>query len=116
MRINHEGMLMSTNIFRYGDRVVEARQYNGTQESAASIAAAFGFSVVQQAPPAVVFAAPPALEFSPGDYYDLDTREIVVPAQGWVWVDRNDEMIGCEWDAYVREHFRIDELPTSRTR
>lgn len=111
-----EGILMSTNMFRYGDRVVEARQYDGTQESAASIAAAFGFSVVQQAPPAVVFAAPPALEFSPGDYYDLDTREIAVLAKGWVWMDRNDEIIGCEWDEYFREHFSVDELTTGRAR
>ncbi|WP_255799628.1 hypothetical protein [Mycobacteroides abscessus] len=103
---------MSPNTLRYGDRVVQAFQYDGTQECAARIAAAFDLSVVQQAPRAVVFAVPPELNFSPGEYYDLDTREIAVLAQGWVWLDRDDQMIGCEWDDYVRGHFSVDVAHT----
>jgi hypothetical protein len=104
---------MSRATFQYDDRTVEALQYDGTAESASNIAQMFGFSVVQQCPPAAVFAIPPALTFSPGDYYELDTREIALPAGSWVWFDRNAEMIGCEWDSYVREHFTSQRAPTA---
>lgn len=86
--------------------IVEAHQYDGTSESAATIATAFGLTIVQQAPPAVVFTVPDHLEFSPGDYYNASTREIALPAHAWTWVNHQQRAtLGCEWDEYFRDHF-----------
>lgn len=104
---------MSTNIFHGPTGTVEAWQYDGTFERAQEIAAATGLVIVQQAPPAVAFQVPETLAFSPGDYYEVDTREIAILAGGWFWVDRDANVIGCEWDVYFREHFKQATQPAT---
>lgn len=100
---------MTTSIFQYRDRSVEAIQYEGTSECASSIAKAFDLTVLWKSSPVVVFSVPSGLNFSPGDYYDLEVRTIAVPVGAWVWLDRSNDTIGCEWDSYVQEHFVAEE-------
>lgn len=107
-----EPMMLSTNTFQYQDATVEALQYDGSAERASIIAEEFGFVIVQQFPLSVVFSVPETLTFSPGEYYELDTREIALPAGSWVWLDRDAQTIGCEWDSYLREHFISQPTPS----
>lgn len=97
---------VNTNIFHSdATGTVEAHQYDGTQESADTIAAAFGLTTVQHSPRAAVYTVPTTLEFSPGDYYDADNREIAIPANAWIWVNHDRHVLGAEWDEYFRDHF-----------
>lgn len=96
---------MSANIFHSPAGTVEAWQYDGTAQRANEIAEAAGLTIVQQAPPAVAFRVPENLTFSPGDYYEADTREIAVLSGGWFWIERAAKVIGCEWEQYFRDHF-----------
>ncbi|OHU12712.1 hypothetical protein BKG82_26995 [Mycobacteroides chelonae] len=104
---------MSANIFHGPSGTVEAWQYDGTAARAQEIADAAGLEIVQQAPRAVALRVPETLSFSPGDYYEADTREIAILTGGWFWVDRAAKIIGCEWDQYFREHFAHAAQPAS---
>jgi len=99
---------MSTNTFRSdATGTVEAHQYDGTPESATTIAEAFGLTLVQQHPPAAVYTVPTSITFSPGDYYDAENREIAILTNAWIWLNRTTAVLGCEWNEYFRDHFAL---------
>ncbi len=91
-------------------RTVEAHQYDGTPESASTIAQALGLNMVQQSPRAAVYTVPDRLQFAPGDYYDAQNREIAILTGAWIWVNHERAVLGCEWNGYFVDHYtRVDD-------
>jgi len=92
---------------------VEAHQYNGAPESARTIAEALGLTIIQHHPRAAVYTVPDRLAFSPGDYYDVENREIAILAGAWIWVNHDRAVLGCEWDEYFRGNFVERDVPAA---
>lgn len=94
---------------------IHAIQYLGTRQSANDIAQSFGLAVTAQRDGgAAAFRAPSGLTITV-DEYDRNTREFGVANGCWVWVDKEMELIGAEWNDYFRQHWTQNEPRSGQT-